>query len=82
MGAIRDSFYDVGLALSRLKPHAVVQALGYRTFEELCAAEVELSVTTCDALVKLGGRVRVRSAGWLRRRLSQDGSGHPRTMTA
>ena len=50
---ISEAFYDIGEALVRLKPRAVVLALGCRTFVELCEKLVGLSGAQADRLIDI-----------------------------
>jgi hypothetical protein len=54
---IGEDFYEMGLALQRLKQPAAFGALGYPSFSALCAAELDMSVTKAEVLVGLAARV-------------------------
>jgi hypothetical protein len=50
---IKADFYQVGLLLKRLKDSRAAAALGYAGFNEMCKAELELSATAVDGLVRI-----------------------------
>jgi len=50
---IKRDFYEIGLALSRLKDPAAFGALGYKAFHACCKAEVGISATKADELVAI-----------------------------
>ncbi len=50
---ISDDFLAMGRALQVLKSKGVADAMGYGSFETLCAKKLDLSVTRADLLIKL-----------------------------
>jgi len=50
---IKQDFYEIGLALARLKEPAAFAALGYTSFRECCKREVGISGTKADELVAI-----------------------------
>ena len=55
--SIAAAFYDIGEALVRLKKKGVAQALGYRTFEEICEREIGIGVTQAGELIDIVTRL-------------------------
>lgn len=50
---ISDAFYDIGEALAKLKARDMLDALGVRSFAELCESKVGISVTVAEELVRV-----------------------------
>ena len=48
---VADAFYDIGLALQRLKAKEMYGALGYTSFAELCEKEAKLSPSLAERLI-------------------------------
>lgn len=54
---IEDAFYDIGLALRRLKAPEIVRALGHRTFADLCSKQLAISLTQAERLITIVERM-------------------------
>jgi len=50
---IKRAFYDLGVVLKRLRDSGAAQALGYRTFAEMCKGELQLSGSTASDLIRI-----------------------------
>jgi hypothetical protein len=50
---IGGDFYAMGVVLKRLKDSGAAAALGYRSFGDMCKAELDLSLTTANKLVRV-----------------------------
>lgn len=50
---IAEDFYDIGEALVRLKRPGIAEALGRASFREVCAKDLQMSVSAADALVAI-----------------------------
>lgn len=64
--SVAGDFLEMGRALATLKGDGVAEAMGYATFEALCAKELDLSSTRANLLVALFERLDgalVRSLG-------------------
>lgn len=54
---IVDAFYDIGEALTRLKPREMWTALGQKSFAQLCEKTLSLSVTFAEQLIGVVARM-------------------------
>lgn len=54
---IGEAFYDIGLALMRLKRPGVAEALGRESFREICEKDLEMGIATADKLVTIASNV-------------------------
>ena len=56
-GEIAGSFYDIGVALTRLKDRGMIAALDCRSFAEVCESKAGISATVGTQLVELASRM-------------------------
>jgi hypothetical protein len=54
---IAEDFYDIGVALARLKRPGVAEVLGRESFREICEKDLEMSPATADKLVAIVANV-------------------------
>jgi hypothetical protein len=50
---ISEAFYDLGVALKRLKEKEILLVLGCRSFDQLCSEKLDLSTTLGNRLVEV-----------------------------
>ena len=62
---IAKAFYEIGLALVRLKNPAAWRALGHQSFAALCDAELDLSVSQADRFIDVVQHFTVTDASKL-----------------
>src|SRR4051794_2474110 len=51
------AFYDMGVALRRLKDPEMLHALGSPSFAALCEKKIRMSVALCDSLIGVAGNM-------------------------
>lgn len=54
---IAEAFYDLGVALKRLKDKEILLVLGCRSFDQLCGEKLDLSTTLANRLVEVASRM-------------------------
>jgi len=55
--SISEAFYDLGVALKRLKDKEILLVLGCRSFDQLCNDTLDLSTTLASRLVEVASRM-------------------------
>ncbi|MEJ7734125.1 MAG: hypothetical protein WKG00_33645 [Polyangiaceae bacterium] len=59
---IKRAFFEIGVALGRLKDPARIAVLGYRSFHEMCVGELGMSGSKADDLVAIAANMTAEEA--------------------